>query len=192
MNKALLDSMNLSDELLVSRLQQGDNEAMSVLYCRYYHLVFCKCLSFFRDKNDASDAAQDIMLKSFDKIASFKGESKFSTWLYTITFNYCTDLVRKSKGYSFHSIEQLSDILDNSIDELENALLKERKHKKADRALSSLATQDRQLLLMKYEANKSIRDLQSFFNLSASAVKMRLLRAKEKACEAYTLASVAA
>ncbi|MEQ9298438.1 MAG: sigma-70 family RNA polymerase sigma factor [Cyclobacteriaceae bacterium] len=165
---------------------------MSELYRRYYYLVYCKCKSFFHDDNDASDAAQDIMLKAFARIDTYKGTAKFSTWVYSITFNYCTDQMRKSRAYSFYPIDQLADILDNSLEEMEFALDKEEKHKNADRALSSIPAQDRELLMMKYEANKSISDLQSLFNLSASAVKMRLLRAKEKACEAYTLAQVAA
>jgi RNA polymerase sigma factor (sigma-70 family) len=186
------DSIKGSDEELVLLLQKGANEAMSELYCRYYNLVFCKCNSFFHDKNDASDATQDIMLKTFDKIATFKGEAKFSTWVYSITFNYCTDAIRKSKGRCFHSLDQLGQIRDYTIDEMETRLVKERKHKLAIKALSSIPAQDRELLLMKYESNKSIQDLQSLLNLSASAIKMRLLRAKEKACEAYATAHVAA
>ena len=176
----------LTDEQLAIQVQLGNQKAMGVLYARYYMLVFSKCKSFVKNTDDASDLAQDVILRVMEKINSFKGESKFSTWLYAITFNYCTDKLRKAKGKYFESLHEHFDIEDHSASELEMALEKDGKEKMAGEVLMAISEEDQQLLLMKYQFDKSINDLQSMYNLSASAVKMRLLRAREKAVTVYS------
>jgi RNA polymerase sigma-70 factor (ECF subfamily) len=182
----------ISDEQLVVQLQLGNQNAMGELYIRYHMLVFSKCLSFTKNTDDANDLAQDVMIRVMEKIGSFKAESKFSTWLYAITFNYCTDKLRKAKGKYFESVHEHFDIEDHSASELEIAREKNHKENKAGKALMAISEEDQQLLLMKYQLDKSIYDLQCIYNLSASAVKMRLLRAKEKAVTFYCSYSSAA
>lgn len=176
---------SLTDEQLVRMLQQGDRCAMGELYARYYTLVFNKCLSFVKNTNDAGDLAQDVMLKVMEKINSFKGESKFSTWLYAITFNYSTDQVRKVKDKYFASLDAQFDLVDHSEVELEEATKMDMRDGHAEKALTAISRKDQQLLIMKYQFNKSIQDLQTMYDLSASAIKMRLLRARAKASDSY-------
>ena len=174
----------LTDELLVSCLQNGDNNAMGELYSRYYILVFAKCLSFAKNTDDANDLAQDVMLRVMEKISTFKGDSKFSTWLYAITFNYCTDKMRKAKGKFFEPIDALVNLGDCSDQERE--LEEKVRAEVAEKALMAISHEDQQLLVMKYQHNKSIVELQYIYKLYASAVKMRLLRAREKAVTVYS------
>jgi RNA polymerase sigma-70 factor (ECF subfamily) len=175
----------LTDEQLAMEVKQGNSPAMGELYSRYYLLVFNKCLSFSKNADDANDMAQDVMIRVFEKLRSFKGEAKFSTWLYAVTFNFCTDRARRAKGKFFSSLEVHHDLVDQSEAALEEALALGWKEQSASRALAQMEAEDQQLLLMKYEQNKSIQELQSIYGLSASAVKMRLLRARGKAMEAY-------
>ncbi|MEM7108107.1 MAG: sigma-70 family RNA polymerase sigma factor [Bacteroidota bacterium] len=176
-----------TDEQLVEAVRKGDKLAMGELYSRYYMPVFNKCLSFTKSPDHASDLAQDVMLKVIEKIKSFKGTSKFSTWLYSVTFNYCTDYTRKAKGKYFQSIDCDFEVAQDYNYEysptLEDAPLD--KDKSADYALSLISKEDKELLLLKYQLNKTIDELQSHYNLSASAVKMRLLRARAKATSIY-------
>ena len=174
----------LTDELLVSYLKGGDNNAMGELYSRYYMLVFAKCLSFSKNTDDANDLTQDVMLRVMEKISTFKGDSKFSTWLYAITFNYCTDRMRKAKGRFFEPIESQVDLADASDHDKEHDT--HVKEEVAGKALMAISYEDQQLLVMKYQLNKSIVELQDMYKLSASAVKMRLMRAREKAVTVYS------
>lgn len=169
-----------TDEEIVSEIQQGNLSLTGILYARYQMLVFHKCLSFTKNADDASDLTQDIMIKVIEKIDGFKNESKFSTWLYAVTFNYCTDYIRKSKKNLFESVDTCKQLSDNSTVEFENAMLLERRVNIVSDAISLLDVEDRQMLVMKYQLNKSIAELQAIYNLSASAVKMRLMRAKAK------------
>jgi RNA polymerase sigma-70 factor (ECF subfamily) len=182
----------LSDEQLVRLLQNDNRSAMAGIYARHYMVVFKQCMSFVKDSADANDLTQDVMLKIMEKIGSFKGDSRFSTWLYAITFNYCTDFIRKQKKHWKMVENRTSDQLVDYPMEFEDPLLKEKKVKKAQQAMQLIPNDDQELLLQKYQMNKSIRDLQKTYNLSASAVKMRLLRAREKANLHYSKLLVSA
>jgi len=173
----------LNDEQLVKLLQQGYMKSMEEIYGRYYLLVLGKCLSFSKNTEQARDLAQDVMLKVIDKIKSFRGESRFSTWLYSITFNHCTDHIRKSKFFS--PLEFNYHLLEYVEEDLDEELMFMFKENVAKEALNTVSEKDQQMLIMKYQFNKSIKELQEMYDLSASAVKMRLLRAKEKAVMAY-------
>lgn len=182
----------VTDEQLIAQFQQGDHKAMGELYSRYYMLVFAKCLSFVKNTDDAADLAQDIMLRVMEKAGTFKQESKFSTWLYAITFNYCTDRVRKNKTRHHELVDALDSCIDHTIEDQDFVFERENKEKVAEEALMAISQEDHQILLMKYQLNKSIQELQNMYNLSASAVKMRLLRAREKATILYNTYSLGA
>ncbi|MEO9804741.1 MAG: RNA polymerase sigma factor [Reichenbachiella sp.] len=182
---------DLTDEQLALQLQQGDKNAMGELYSRYFMLVFNKCLSFSKNSEDAGDQAQEIMLRVMEKISSFKGDSRFSTWLYSVTFNYCTDQARKKKRSYFESIDNKYDLIDESYEELQACVEASKKAEQLTCVLSDISEEDKQLLVMKYQQGKSVEDIRSMYNLSKSAVKMRLLRAREKAVSMYASYSLA-
>lgn len=183
----------LTDERLATLLQNGQKEAMGELYNRYYTVVFCKCLSFVKNTDDAGDLTQDVMLKVMEKIKSFKGNSKFSTWLYAVTFNYCSDRARKAKSRYFISLDINTELYEPCDIYNDNTVETATKEYHASMALAAIPQEEQRLLLMKYQMNKSIQELQSIYNLSTSALKMRLLRARAKATDIYcsSLASVA-
>lgn len=183
----------LNDEVLALEAKQGNEQAIGVLYSRYYMLVFNKCLSFTKNADEASDLAQDVMLRVIEKIRTFNGQSKFSTWLYSITFNYCTDQMRKKKGKYFEDVNLHYELVDYSQDQLDEVNELEVREGEAGMALSLISKEDQDLLMLKYQMNKSIQEIQVLLNLSPSAVKMRLKRAREKASVVYNsrLAAVA-
>ncbi len=170
-----------SDEQLVHLIKNGDKHAMSELYLKYYMLVLNKCISFSTSLEEANDLTHDIMLKILENINSFKGASKLSTWLYSVTANYCIDHKRRNKGIYFESLENIYNYNDTTPEDLEFQLMKERESQHAFKILSDLDKDDQELLMMKYSKNKSIRELQALYKLSASAVKMKLMRARKKA-----------
>ena len=173
---------DLSDEILVREYLNGDNNCLGILYNRYYSRVYHKCLSFSRSPDAAFDLAQDILMKAFSNIESFKGSSKFSTWLYSITSNHCISNASKSRieyrldaGSDIHIIAD--DIKTEEFDARKN---REDMELKMDDYLLQLPENDGKMLDLKYRRNYSVKDLQEEFKLSASAVKMRLLRARKK------------
>lgn len=174
----------LLDEGLISQYKQGDVNSLGVLYSRYYNKVFNKCLSFAKNYDDAFDLTQEVILKAFHKIDTFKGESKFSTWLYALVHNYCIESYRKKQKIQQENIEDCYHLAEYFFDAEESDAF-ENKSSSVKEILANMPNMDKMMLLMKYEQNKSIKDLQIIFNLSASAVKMRLQRARHKIEKIY-------
>ncbi len=161
-----------------------DAARFGVLYDRYSAKVFQKCLGMTRDKDLAHDLTHDIFLKAFVGLVKFDHRSKFGTWLYSITYNYCLDHLRKSQRNRTSDVDEAIDPGGLSEDRYETELLSLR----ADRlspVLDAIDPADRAILLMKYQDELSIKDMMEVLVLSESAVKMRVLRARERALAKY-------
>jgi len=182
-----------SDEQLISQLLNGDNNCFGVLYCRYYPKVYAKCYSFSRNGDDAFDMTQEILLKAISNLGSFEGHSKFSTWLYSISTNYCITYSSKRSRKYHEDISVARQILEDWMDvqDFEERLKREALESKLGDYLKLLPEEERQLLVLKYHMNYSVKDLQKEFDLSASAVKMRLLRARMKMSQIISLQDAA-
>ena len=172
----------LKDEQLVSNYLNGDNNSLGILYNRYYSKVYHKCLSFTHDQDDAYDTAQDVLMKAFSNVESFKGTSKFSTWLFSITSNHCISQAAKSKKECRMDAHSAYTLIADDFDDEEYDARYRREEMEINigEYLMQLPATDRKILMLKYLQNYSVKDLQKELGLSISAVKMRLLRARRK------------
>lgn len=84
---------------LIAAVQQGDKQAYHTLYQLYIGQVYGLCLRLTADKMLAEDAAQEVFIQLWKKIGHFKGDSKFSTWLHTVTSNITISYLRKQRGW---------------------------------------------------------------------------------------------
>jgi RNA polymerase sigma-70 factor (ECF subfamily) len=173
------------DAYWVEQYRLGNRQAMGVLYQRYFQKVYHKCLSLSKDPDQAFDLAQDALLKAFDHLHAFKGNSSFSTWLYTITYNHCQEFFRKAKRLAVIPLPQ--DVQDQEPDgvSLEGSSGQENPETRMLALLNHVNETDKTMLLLKYQQGRSIEHLQQQFNLSAGAVKMRLQRARHKLNSLY-------
>lgn len=182
-----LDNINkLPDEDLVKAIvKTNDTLLFEVIYDRYVRLVFNKCLGFAKDEDEAKDLTQDVFLKLFVKLASFKGKSKFSTWLYAFTYNHCVNYVTRNTAKKFQKkAVDYKDIENLSEDEDDNSLLT-MKVDKLKIALEKISPDEKMILLLKYQDQLSIKDLESVLGIGESAVKMRIKRSKDKLITVY-------
>ena len=85
------------NELITRFLADQNPEHFTLLYRRYAGKVFAKCISMLSDEGLARDAVQDIFIKVYLNLARFNEKSSFSTWLYSITYNFCIDIIRRKK-----------------------------------------------------------------------------------------------
>lgn len=178
-----------SDEELVHLfIETQQNSYFERLYGRYCDKVYRKCLSFTNDSLKAEDLTHDIFLKLVVKLGSFKEQAKFSTWLYSITYNHCTDHIRsatyRNEIYGDNGWERFEMVEDNlaEIAEMEAQRLK--------RALENMPPDERSLLLLKYQDDVSIREIAAMSGLTESAVKMRLKRSRDKLRNYYLESTV--
>lgn len=175
----------LTDEELVRELQaRMDADRFAVLYDRYSTRVFQKCVGMTRDRDLAKDLTHDIFLKAFLNLSKFDHRSKFGTWLYSITYNYCLDHLRKAKRMREDDIDERTQE-GTPDDDRNEALLLGLRAERLDRVLMEIDPTDRAVLLMKYEDELSVKEMMEALAVSESAVKMRLLRARERALAHY-------
>lgn len=172
----------ISDEDLVKMyVESQSNIYFEELYSRYSDKVFRKCYSFTYSQVQAEDFTHDIFLKLIVKIGTFKENSKFSTWLYSITYNFCMDQLRTTKKQAEVALDDNYDFYDEPEDteflNIKGANLKN--------SLQKIDSSEKALLLMKYQDDFSIKDISETLKISESAVKMRLLRSKEKLKKVY-------
>ena len=179
---------NMSDEDLVQLIvHTGNTSVFGILYDRYAQKVFSKCIGFAESRDIAEDLTQDIFVKLYLNLKKFRGESKFSTWLYSFTYNHCVNyskLVLKKKRNVQSLDEEFfdgGDIEDEVSDEEIFAMNVE----KLRISLTKIDPEDKIILLMKYQDDKSIKEIATMLDLGESAVKMRLHRAKKKIVEIY-------
>ena len=187
--KVLSSSKELSDIHLVAQIVSTNNSLLfSTLYDRYSQKVYNKCYSFSRNEDEAKDLTQDVFLKLFIKLNTFKGKSKFSTWLYSFTYNFCVNYVNRDKA---RLIENASDSLDDhdyylsEMDEVSDEDLFEIKASKLQIALEKITPEDKAILLLKYQDEVSIKELQTVLKVGESAIKMRLNRARIRLVEEH-------
>ena len=183
-----LENINkLSDEDLVNGIvKNNDTLLFEILYDRYASLVYNKCYGFAKDADEAKDLTQDVFLKLFVKLASFKAKSKFSTWLYAFTYNHCVNYITRNTAKKFEKqsveykdIENLSDEEDD-----DNSFLDMRVDK-LKVALEMISPEEKMILLLKYQDFLTIKEIESVLDIGESAVKMRIKRAKDKLVTIY-------
>ncbi len=175
-------SHELSDhDIILFIVEHKDSKPFHILYDRYADKVYAKCLSFTNSQPEAENLAHDIFLKVYLKLKTFKVDSKFSTWLYSITYNYCVDFVTKARKTKEVYQEYAEEMLVRD-DEYEEEMLQIRVDQ-LKVLLEKINPEDKALLLMKYQDDLSIKEIALITELSESAVKMRLKRTKEKIVE---------
>ena len=176
----------LSDSALIERyLQEQNPEYFTTLYRRYAGKVFAKCISMLGDEALARDAVQDIFIKVFLNLSRFSEQSSFSTWLYSITYNFCIDLIRKKKKIPVLFADDVSRISDEVEVEIPDSVLLEMKQDRLEKVLAQLPEGDRIILLMKYMDEMSIKDIADLLQKTESAIKMQIMRAKQRAQAIY-------
>lgn len=155
--------------------------SIDVLYKKYNHKVYQKCLRMTQSEEDARDLSQEIWIKIIAKLPTFQFRSHPTTWLYSITHNYCIDFLRKRSqevkfinGYSRFTDEDFRNKEKNA--ELDIKLM----YEKMEGQLEQFRQHDKlKILWMKYCEGQTINQLSKNMNISESAVKMRIQRAKK-------------
>jgi RNA polymerase sigma factor (sigma-70 family) len=176
----------ITDEELIQEItKSNDTHLFGLLYDRYVTIVYNKCLSFISSKEDAQDLTHDIFVKLFVKLKTFKGDSKFSTWMYAFTYNYCINHLKREVKGDKNTFSLNEEVEDQVIDEIADEQIFQLKEEKLNTSLQKIKPDERALLLMKYQDDLTIKEIADLNNLGESAVKMRLNRAKANLLNIY-------
>jgi RNA polymerase sigma-70 factor (ECF subfamily) len=172
-------------QLIALYLQEQDAKYFSQLYRRYAGKVFAKCISMLADHGMARDATQDVFIKILLNLAKFTEQSSFSTWVYSITYNYCIDLIRKKKKNILIFTEDMGRISPEKEAEIPDSVILEMETNRLEKVMDKLPVGDKAILDMKYTEDMSIKEIGEVLNKTESAIKMQIMRAKIKAQGIY-------
>ena len=176
----------MSDEVLVEKIAKTRDTALfEELYDRYEKIVYNKCYGFSSNATEAEDLTQDVFLKLYLSVQKFNGKSKFSSWLYAFTYNFCINYINRDRELKIKRESVLLDENTISIIDVEDEYLFQMKAERLEMALKNISPGEKMILLLKYQDELSIKELQKLLNLGESAVKMRLSRAKSNLIAIY-------
>ncbi len=171
----------IEDQHYINLILNGNTNSFATLVDRYKDMVYTLALKMLNNKEEAEEIAQDTFVKIFNALNKFKGESKFSTWIYKVTYNTCLDALKKRKkqnnvtyieDFSEHQTKALEGILD-SIDEKE-------RNQAIQNCLEELSSDEAFLLTLYYFDDQSVEEISKVINISTDNVKVKLFRTRKK------------
>jgi RNA polymerase sigma factor (sigma-70 family) len=174
--------MNKQEDIFyIEAVRKGNVSAFSVLVERYQDMIYSLALKLLKNTEDAEEMAQDTFIKAFQKLNMYEGKSKFSTWLYSITYNACISELRKRRIH-FSSLEEqrFSDQDEMKIHSYFSETKKEDQEKYLNLALSKLPEDDQVLVTLYYYENQSMDDISVITGLTVSNIKVKIHRARKK------------
>lgn len=171
-----------NEETIRQFLSNHPNHCFETLYNRYVSKVYRRCLSMTKDSEKAEDFTHDIFLKAFGKLDAFQERSSFSTWLYSIAFNYCSDQLRQVNRFNPVSMDETPQ---SELSESQDSRVHKESLQLVQRAMNGLTPEEQTLLKLKYEDGMTVDQIARLYCLKASAVKMRLKRSREKINRLY-------
>jgi RNA polymerase sigma-70 factor (ECF subfamily) len=175
-------STGLSDTEIIKQVLGGNQQAYAVLVDRYQSYVFTLTLRFTKNREDAEEVSQDIFVKAYRSLSDFRGESKFSTWLYTIVNTTCITFLRK-KRLQTHSLddEKVFEVAD-SVDSGFRANQVEQKSRlnMVNNAIAMLGPDDAEIITLFYKAEQSLDEIGQILGLDPKTAKVRLHRARQR------------
>lgn len=170
-----------NDQHYINQILEGNSNAFAVLVNQYKDLAFTLAYKMLKNREEAEEVSQDTFIKIYKSLNKFKGESKFSTWVYKITYNTCLDRLKKDKkensvvyieDFSDHQVKTIENILD-TFDENERNL-------KIQDCLQLLPSEDAFLLTLYYFDDQSIDEIAKVINCNSNNVKIKLFRSRKK------------
>jgi len=160
---------------LVRAAAKGDRSAFDQLVRRHSPRVFRVALAMLGNREDAADAQQEAFLTAYRKLASFRGQSSFGTWVYAIAARIC--LMRRRKALSRRE-ESTEDVLGGSHPSPEDMALAAESAGRIRKVLSRMAPNDRLLVVLKYVEQLDHKEIAQVLGCSEESSRSRLARAK--------------
>lgn len=171
----------ISDQHYIDKILQGETNSFAVLVDRYKDMIFTLALKMIKNREEAEEVAQDTFIKIYSSLSKFKGDSKFSTWIYKIAYNTCLDRLKKNKKEDLNiSIDEFSAHLIKTMDNALSALEDKERKQTIQNCLNLLPSEENFLLTLFYFEDQSLEEIGKVMNINANNVKVKLFRSRQK------------
>jgi RNA polymerase sigma-70 factor, ECF subfamily len=172
--------MEFSDDQIIERTLAGETDAFSLLVRRWERPIYGLSLRMLGRDEDARDVCQETFLAAFRNLRKFRGDAKFSSWLYRIALNACHSRLRKQGAMAEQSIDQEDDdgrkfeIADGGLEGLPERLQRDQRAEMVRKALYALPAEMRQVIIMKEYEELTFAEIAEILQTPVSTVKSRL------------------
>jgi RNA polymerase sigma-70 factor (ECF subfamily) len=175
------DEMTTNDEYIINQIIAGDTKAFAVLVDRYKDLVFTLSIRMLKNREEAEEVSQDTFIKAYKSLQNFKGDSKFSTWIYRVAYNTCLDRIKKNKRKFIEvAIDEFTERHVKTIDNALEALERGEEKQAIQECLELLPSEDSFLLTLYYFEDQSLGEISKIMTIEANTIKVKLFRARKK------------
>jgi RNA polymerase sigma factor (sigma-70 family) len=172
----------LSDIELITKTLSGDQSAYADLIRRHQRFVFTLAMRFAKNREDAEEIAQDCFIKAYRSLETFKRESKFTTWLYSIVYTTAMSALRKKRvdttsiddEETYIQIENTSSGFD--VNDAENRS----RSFYLNQAIAQLMPDDATIITLFYKGEQSLEEIAQTLGIEANSVKVKLFRARQR------------
>ena len=178
----------VSEKKIIEKVLGGDANAFEELVLKYEKTVYNLALRMVGDRDDAFDMTQEAFIKAYGSLSSFRGDSKFSVWIYRITTNVCLDFLRSKSRKQQVSLTVSDDDEDAQLDipdpssAPEQQLIKKISMQSVEEGLKTLPDKQRQILVMRELGGMSYAEIGAALSLEEGTVKSRIFRARKRLC----------
>ena len=170
------------DSDIINLVVKGDQNAYATLVERYQNYVFTIVLRYVKSREDAEEVAQDVFIKAYRSLADFKGNSKFSTWLYTVTTTTCITFLRKKKldiqSLDNEHVFERAETIDSGMSA--NQIEQKSKVNMVNEAIKLLNPDDAQIITLFYKGEQTLEEIAQIMRKETNAVKVQLHRARAR------------
>ena len=169
------------DPYYIRMILSGDTEAYRRLVEKHQDLVYTIVHRIISSAEEAEEVAQDVFVKAYNKLADFKGEAKFSTWLYRIAYNTAVSHTRKRKiEFLAMDEEVIGNYSEEDVQQEVMGLSTEEQNKLIRKALAILPRTDSLMITLFYYHGKDIGEISEIIGLTQSNVKVKLFRIRKR------------
>lgn len=165
------------DEICIQRILGGDSEAFRQLITKYKDMAYSIAMSVIKDEFHAEEIIQDSFVIAYEKLDTFKGDSKFSTWFYRIVINESFKLAKKHKNEFVDFVESTPEISDEINIAILNLKIDDQKYF-INEALKKVSPKESLVLRLFYLNENSIEEISGITGWSSSNIKVILHRAR--------------
>jgi RNA polymerase sigma-70 factor (ECF subfamily) len=174
--------MELTDTEIIKKVVAGEQALFAQLVQRYQSYVFTLVLRFIDNREDAEEISQDVFVKAYRSLADFRGDAKFSTWLYTIVRTSCITFLRKKRLNTTSLDNERTNLQVESKESgfTANAIEQKSKHAMVNVAIRMLSPDDTQIITLFYKGEQSLDEIGRVMGLDPNTVKVKLHRARNR------------
>ena len=171
-------TQHMEDEhLIIIQAKSGDIKSFQKLVELYSHKLYAAAYRILGSKELAEDCIQEVFIKIYNKLDSFNQQSKFSTWLYTVTVNTAIDLQRKQVKHSRNDSDNFDDLVSSHSDNPEQSVWLDNISVATQRALMQLSEDVRLAFMLRHHEERSIEEISQILEVNPNTVKNRIFRA---------------